>query len=76
VSERLPVLKAREVIRILERSGFYIHHQTGSHVQMKRKEKPDIRITIPFHAGDLPRSLLRTILKQAQLSLEEFNALR
>ena len=76
MSERLPVLKAREVVRILERAGFFIHHQSGSHVQMKHNQRPDLRITIPAHSGDLPKTVLRSILKQAQLTVDEFNALR
>lgn len=40
--------EAREVIPILERVGFYVHHQTGSHVLMKHRTNPALRITIPF----------------------------
>lgn len=76
MSEKLPVLKAREVIEVLERAGFYVHHQTGSHVQMKHKGEPERRITVPFHSRDLPKAVLRSILRQAQLSVEEFNKLR
>ncbi|MBI4910178.1 MAG: type II toxin-antitoxin system HicA family toxin [Acidobacteria bacterium] len=31
---RLPILKAREVLRVLLRAGFFIHHQTGSHARL------------------------------------------
>ncbi len=76
MSEKLPVLKAKEVIRILERAGFFIHHQTGSHAQMKHSKKNELRITIPIHSGDLPIPVLRSILKQAQLTVEEFSTFR
>ncbi|MCL4551151.1 MAG: type II toxin-antitoxin system HicA family toxin [Bacteroidetes bacterium] len=76
MSDGLPVLKAKEIIRILEKSGFYIHHQTGSHVQMKHREKLHLRITIPFHNKDIPKQVLFSILKQAELTLNEFNQLR
>jgi predicted RNA binding protein YcfA (HicA-like mRNA interferase family) len=69
---RLPVLKAKEIIRALERAGFFIHHTVGSHVQLKHPAKPNFRVTVPQHSGDVPLTILRSILKQAGLSLEEF----
>jgi predicted RNA binding protein YcfA (HicA-like mRNA interferase family) len=70
MSNGLPVLKAKEVIRVLEKAGFYIHHQSGSLVQLKHKIKTHLRVTVPFHNKDLPK------LKQAEISLQEFNRLR
>jgi len=72
MSSKLPILKANEVIRALERGGFFIHHQTGSHVQIKHHEKPELRITIPRHGKDLPKSIIRSIIRQADLSIEDF----
>ena len=72
MSSKLPILKAKEVIRALERGGFFIHHQTGSHVQMKHHEKPELRITIPRHSKDLPKPIIRSIIRQADLSIEDF----
>jgi len=75
LSPGLPVLKAREVVAALERAGFFIHHSTGSHVQLKHRDRPELRITIPYHSGDLPRGTLRTIIRQADLTVEQFSAL-
>ena len=72
---RLPVLKAREILRALERAGFFVHHSSGSHAQLKHPAKPNFRVTVPRHPGDVPPVILRSILKQADLSLEEFLAL-
>ncbi len=72
----IPVLKAREILRILERAGFYIHHQTGSHAQLKHRQNPILRITVPVHNKDVPKQILRSILKQAQMSIKEFNVFR
>jgi predicted RNA binding protein YcfA (HicA-like mRNA interferase family) len=33
MADKLPVLKAQEVVRALLRGGFYIHHQAGSHAR-------------------------------------------
>lgn len=67
-----PVLKAKELIRALLKAGFFIHHQKGSHVQLQHVEKKHLRITVPFHGRfDLPREVVISILKQAELSKEE-----
>lgn len=72
MSDKLPILRAKEFVRLLERAGFYIHHQTGSHARLMHKTKSNIRVTVPIHAKDLPIGLLKRILKQASLSEEEF----
>ena len=72
MSSKLPILKANEVIRALKRGGFFIHHQTGSHVQMKHLEKSKLRVTIPKHSKELPKPIIRSIIRQTELSIEEF----
>jgi predicted RNA binding protein YcfA (HicA-like mRNA interferase family) len=70
---KLPVLKPKEVIAVLLRTGFYIHHQKGSHVRRLHRTKPELHVTVPVHNKDIPPSLLKhRILKQAGLSDEEF----
>ena len=75
MSPALPVLKAREVVTALERAGFFIHHSSGSHVQLKHREHPELRITVPYHSGDVPRGTLRSIIRQSGLTVEQFAAL-
>ena len=70
--EKLPVLKAKEVVRALQRAGFYVHHQTGSHARFLHPVKTELGVTVPIHAKDVPPTLLRRILKQAALSDDEF----
>lgn len=72
MARQLPVLRAKEIVQALERAGFYIHHTTGSHVQLKHPQKPGLRVTVPYHPGDVPRGILHAILRQAGLSREEF----
>ena len=71
---KLPILKANNLIRALEKEGFRIIRQRGSHVRMKH---PDGRIvTVPVHPGrDIGRGLLRKILRDAELTREALNAL-
>ena len=70
--ERLPVLKPRQVVHALERAGFYVHHQTGSHARLLHRSRKELRVTVPIHTKDLPPTLLKRILKQASLTAEEF----
>jgi len=69
----LPVLKPRKVLRALLRAGFAVHHQTGSHAQHRHPGKPHLRVTVPRHDRfDLPKPILRSILRQAEITVEEF----
>jgi predicted RNA binding protein YcfA (HicA-like mRNA interferase family) len=69
---RLPVVKPKEVLRALQTAGFYIHHQRGSHARLSHRTRPDLHVTVPIHNKDLPEKTLRAILRQAELSVEEF----
>ena len=68
---KLPILKAREVCRILEKMGFTLARQRGSHRQYRH---PDGRgTTVPNHPGrDISPVLLRQILKDIRVTPEEF----
>jgi predicted RNA binding protein YcfA (HicA-like mRNA interferase family) len=69
---KLPALRAREVIRLLEGAGFYEVRQRGSHLQLKRG---NLLVTVPVHSGDLNPGTLRSIIRQAGMTVEEFLAL-
>ncbi len=71
---RLPALKADKVIRKPRRAGFQVDHITGAHYIMRH---PDGRQTVvPYHAGqDIKRGVLRAIIRQAELSVDEFLSL-
>jgi predicted RNA binding protein YcfA (HicA-like mRNA interferase family) len=66
---KLPVVKPREVVAALEKAGFYQVRQHGSHLQLKRG---NLLVTIPMHSGDLTPGTLHSILRQAQMSVDEF----
>jgi len=66
----LPMLTARGVIRALERAGFQIQRQSGSHARLKHADGRVV--TVPIHSGqDIGRGLLRKILRDADLSPAE-----
>ena len=65
--------KSRDVLRRLQRAGFEVRRQSGSHVVLRHA---DGRQTyVPMHTRDVPKGTFRAILKQAELSEEEFRAL-
>lgn len=65
-------LKPREVVRALQRAGYIIHETTGSHVHLKHPARPG-RVTIPYHGRfDLPKHIVKSIVRQAGLTNEEF----
>lgn len=66
---KLPALKPKEMVRVLERTGFSQVRQKGSHAQLK---KGNLLVTVPMHIGDLNPGTLRSILRQAKLTVEEF----
>lgn len=72
---RLPALKPKEVIAILEKAGYYIDHTTGGHYIMRHPDYAH-RIPVPYHAKDTKKGVLRSIIRQSGLSKEEFLALR
>jgi len=67
-----PSVKPHKVLRALLKAGFYVHHQTGSHVILKHKSDETKRVTLPMHNKDLKIRTLRSILSQAGISNEEF----
>ncbi|MGB8645681.1 MAG: type II toxin-antitoxin system HicA family toxin [Anaerolineae bacterium] len=71
---RLPTVRPDEVIRALEKDGWEIDRQTGSHVVLVKKEHATI-LVVPMHKRDLPRGTLRGIIKDSGLTQEEFRKL-
>ncbi len=67
---RLPALTARKLLAALQRSGFVIERQRGSHAVLMH---PDGReVVVPVHGRDLKRPTMLAIIKQAGLTHEEF----
>ncbi|HEY95210.1 MAG TPA: type II toxin-antitoxin system HicA family toxin [Dehalococcoidia bacterium] len=71
MSAKLPVLKPDEVISALEKAGFSVKRQTGSHAVLFKPGIPR-PITVPVHKGDVPTGTLRAIIRQSNLTIDEF----
>lgn len=70
---RLPRLTAQDVMRVIERKGFVLVRQSGSHKIFRNSE--GTRITLPFHSGKiLHPKLLKSILEDAGLSVDDLRS--
>ncbi len=74
MTEKLPRVTAAETIRALEKAGFFFSRQSGSHKIYKNKDRK--RTTVAYHSGKIlhPKTL-RSILRDANFTIEEFNNL-
>jgi predicted RNA binding protein YcfA (HicA-like mRNA interferase family) len=61
-------MNSREIVALLEASGWPKVAQKGSHVQFKHESKAG-RVTLPHTRKDIPLGTLRSIEKQAGLKL-------
>lgn len=59
-------MRSREVEKIITSDGWYFVKQVGSHRHFKHPSKPG-KVTIPIHSGDLDKTTVKSILKQAGL---------
>jgi predicted RNA binding protein YcfA (HicA-like mRNA interferase family) len=68
---KLPRISGRDCISVLNKLGFVVKRQHGSHVILRR-EIPFAQVVVPDHS-ELDTGTLRAILRQAGISPEEFN---
>jgi len=72
---KIPQISGKDVIKKLQRNGFIAIRQKGSHIRLeKRTAKEVIKLTVPLHKN-LKKGTLSRIIKDAGLTLEEFNKL-
>jgi predicted RNA binding protein YcfA (HicA-like mRNA interferase family) len=70
---RLPSVNPNDCIKALEKDGFFVSRQKGSHVQMRRDDpQPARTVPIPVSKKPLPRGTLRSIIRLAGLTVDEF----
>lgn len=65
--------KARDVLGRLQRAGFQIRRQSGSHVILRHADGRQTYVAM--HTGDVPAGTFRSILKQSGLTEDEFKNL-
>ena len=65
---RLPSVTAKRVVALLERNGFVIIRQRGSHATLRHADGR--QTTVPMHR-DVPKGTLRSIMRQTGLTVED-----
>jgi len=72
---KIPSVSYQDVIHALQRDGWVVVRQKGSHIRLQKHTiKETLKLTIPAHRP-IKRSTLSHILKQANLTVENFNKL-
>lgn len=69
---KVPSLSYIEIIRALQRNGWTVVRQRGSHIRLQKRTGDELlKLTVPAHKP-VKRSTLSHILKQAHLDVDEF----
>lgn len=66
---KLPRISGRECVKALEKAGFQVARQRGSHIILRREE-PFGRVSVPNHS-ELDKGTLKSIIREAGLTTDE-----
>ena len=70
----LPVVSGREAARAFAKLGYQEDRQTGSHLILRHQDPPHRRLTVPDHK-EVAKGTLRSLIREAGLTVEQFQAL-
>ena len=69
----IPSLSYVKIINALQRMGFVVLRQKGSHIRLQKRDGDNvIKVTVPAHKS-VKINTLRQILKQIDISIVDFN---
>jgi len=69
MTDKLPILSGKGIIRALGKLGYIVHDQKGSHIHLRHPVRRPL--TVPNHP-EIARGTLRIIIKDADLTVEQF----
>ena len=69
MGNQLPSLSGRKLVTILSKFGYQVVRQRGSHMRLEAPSRDPI--TVPDYK-EIDRSLVRKILRDAHITVEEF----
>ena len=69
---RLSGFRYRQIIKRLKKIGFVFDRQAAGSHEIWYNEQTDRYTTVPNHPGDMPEGTLRAILRQADISPDDF----
>lgn len=74
MGEKLPRVRAREIIKVLDKLGFFLSRQSGSHKIYRNPEGK--RTTVLYHSGKiLHPKILKRIMEDAELEIKRLKEL-
>lgn len=74
MGERIRRMNAKQVEKILQKYGFDLISQKGSHKKWRNSER-NLQVTVPYHQGrDFPIGTLRNILVNANIPTSEWKS--
>ncbi|HBU07302.1 MAG TPA: type II toxin-antitoxin system HicA family toxin [Candidatus Magasanikbacteria bacterium] len=62
----------RLVVKVLESKGFFFVSQTGSHAKYRKVGNPTLTVIVPIHGKEVQHGTFRSILRQANLTEDDF----
>jgi predicted RNA binding protein YcfA (HicA-like mRNA interferase family) len=71
MGSQYPILLPKQIIKALRKQGFRKVSQRGSHAKYRNDTNPVRTVIIPMHS-EIARGTLKSILEQANVSLEKF----
>ena len=75
MSQKLRVIKPKQIVKILKKIGFVERRQTGSHLILSNSKTNKI-VPVPIHAKELKKGTLLSILRQAEITKDEFENIK
>ena len=72
MNPKLPIISGKDAVKAFRKIGYEVVRQKGSHLRLKDPTNPAHKpITIPDHK-ELKPGLLRKLIRDANLSIEDF----
>jgi len=68
---KIPLVSGIKVVKALAKIGYATDHQTGSHIILRHKQYPYLRLTVPNHK-EIAKGTLRSIIEEAGLTVDAF----
>jgi predicted RNA binding protein YcfA (HicA-like mRNA interferase family) len=71
---KLPVVSGSEAVKAFRKVGYELDEQHGSHMILRCGDPPNRRLSVPNHK-ELAKGTLRTLIREAGLTVDEFTKL-
>ena len=66
------LFSSRQIIKTLEKNGFFFVSQKGSHAKYRKIGNPTLTVIVPAGKKEIPQGTFRSILRQSKLEENDF----